>query len=142
MAWWQWIAFGFLGLVLELVFPTGFFLLMLGVAGLIVGAVAYTGLLLDPAMQWILFAVLAVAFAVLFAKRLQKLLQREGSQDSTSAIGAMVEIKSIITPGNVGEGELWGSTWRIRNSGTAILEPGARRKVIAMEGVTLEVRDE
>jgi membrane protein implicated in regulation of membrane protease activity len=40
----------------------------------------------------------------------------------------------------VGKGELWGSSWRVRNVGTGVLDPATEAVVVEVEDLTLCVK--
>lgn len=63
-----------------------------------------------------------------------------GQQDGVpvdSMIGEYATVVENIEAQRVGRAELRGSTWSVRNSGTATLLKGASAKVIRVEGLTL-----
>jgi membrane protein implicated in regulation of membrane protease activity len=142
MDWWQWISAGALLFVLELMFPTGFFLLVVGGAAGVVGLLVLSGIMPSADLQWAVFAGLMVLLWLSFGKRMRRALAAKNSQESTDVVGQLVTIRSAIAPGETGDGELWGAPWRVRNKGVAICSSGDRRKVEAVEGVTLVVGDQ
>lgn len=139
MTWWFWSSLGLILLVLELVIPTGFFLLMFGVAALIVSVVAGFHLVEGLQAQLFIFSVLAIALAFLLAKRLRE--RSKAAADSTpGAVGATVVAQDAIMVDAIGKGELWGAPWRLKNIGLEVINAGDECIVSGVEGVTLQVK--
>lgn len=135
---WYWLALGFGLLVLEMFLPTGFVLIWIGAAALIVGALAW----LAPGLGWqvevVLFAIGSVASFFAW-KRLrpvnlasdQPTLNRRGH----SYVGRTFTLSSAIENG-VGTLHVDDSQWRIAGVDTPA---GTQVRVIAAEGATLRV---
>ncbi len=136
---WHWFVIGIAALALEIFLVTGFYLFILGMAAILVGAIAFSGLLPLWQHQALLFAVSAVLFWILFAGRLQKLIRR-GEQNVSDVVGQTVKVMETIAPGHRGSGELWGSPWKVENVGDGIISAGAECVVVASEGITLKVK--
>jgi membrane protein implicated in regulation of membrane protease activity len=77
-----------------------------------------------------------------FSTKIKAALAAKNSQEATDVVGQTVTMKVPIAPGETGDGELWGAQWRVRNNGAAPCSAGDRRKVQAVEGVTLVVGDQ
>ncbi|MFO0416197.1 MAG: NfeD family protein [Pseudomonadota bacterium] len=136
---WIWIFIGILLALLELVTPSGFFLLILGLASALVGAVLKLGLGLSFIQQALLFSALAVVIWVTLGRYLRSCLStRKG--DPEHLIGNFVVISDEIAPGANGSGELWGSRWRLENSDSVALSAGSEALVVGVRGVTLQVK--
>ncbi len=140
MPWWLWCIIGLGGVAIELVAPMGFYLFLLGIAGIVTGALVATGLLDGWPAQAILFAVLSLANCALFAKPLQKFLRGE-TKAREDTVGQTVKITAAVAPGAMGAAELWGSSWRVRNVDSRELVADSECVVIAVEGVTLHVKN-
>jgi len=140
MAGWTWCVIGLVLFVAELFIPSGFFLLVLGIAGILVGLIMLTGIPLGWALQTVVFCVIAIALWVLLAGRLQKAISRK-TPSTEGTDGKVVKVLAPIAPGEIGSGELWGSTWRIKNVGLVPLTVGLEVVVVHSEGVTLHVRE-
>jgi membrane protein implicated in regulation of membrane protease activity len=123
----------------ELVVPSGFYLFLLGVSGVVVGGVVLVGIVPDFTAQLVLFSVVAVVTCFCLAGKLRRRLQG-GKPMTAEAVGRVVKISEVITPGAVGSGELWGSVWRVRNTGPETLDKDAEAIVIGVEGLTLQVK--
>jgi membrane protein implicated in regulation of membrane protease activity len=143
MPWWGWIVVGALLLGAELLVPTDFWLVFIGLAAIAVGLVATLAPLSDSA-EWALFGAFA-AVSVLFFRRLVRgrfpSLPSDARADDT-LVGEAGRALEALEPGAIGRVELRGSTWNARNAGGAALEPGARVRVERVEGLTLHVRRE
>ena len=140
MIWWAWVLLGLALLAGELLTPGGFFLAFFGVSALLVGILAYLGLLPSPAVQWLLFSVASVVAVLLLRRPLLKWLQprlagrRVNELENETAIA-----RDEIAPGAVGRAELRGSSWEARNVSDAPLHPGQRCRVQRIDGLQLHL---
>jgi len=140
MPWWGWIVLGALLLGAELfVIPTDFFLVFLGGSAIAVGAVAWLGIALSPAAQWLLFAALAVVSLVFFRRRFAARMAQPANPRVEGLVGEVGTAREPIAAGGTGSVELRGTPWSAQNLGDA-LEGGARVRVERVEGLTLCVR--
>lgn len=140
MEWWVWLIIGFSLLGVEVFAPTGFYLFMFGVSAVVVAGLVALGLGGPPWGQWALCAVLAILQMVFLRKHLLKVLKNKEPGTASEIVGAEVVLDGEIPPGGEGRGELRGTTWRVKNSGTAVLPAGGRVRVNEVEGLTLIVR--
>jgi len=144
MPWWGWVVVGALMLSAELAFVDAqFYLVFLGVSALAVGLVGLAGIDLPVWGQWLLFAVLSLAFFLVFRKRLYQKLRR----DSGEIVAENVEseravVLDEIAPGGRGRVELRGSRWTAVNESDRTIAAGSSVRVINAEGVVLHVRPE
>jgi hypothetical protein len=117
LGWWNWIALGMVLLILEILVP-GVFLLWIGVAALVVGALS---LLLWGAAFWVwqlqvvLFLVLSLAFALAGRRMVgtgdesdQPLLNRRGEQ----LVGRVATLTEPIVDGR-GRVKIGDTIWRV-----------------------------
>jgi membrane protein implicated in regulation of membrane protease activity len=134
---WYWWILGFGLLIAELLLPTGFVLVWIGVGALIVGGLAW---LIPMGWEWqaILFGVLSVAsFFVWHRYRPtmvdsgQPTLNRRGH----SYVGRSFTLTAPIVNG-VGKLHVDDSQWRITGPDAAA---GAQVRVVAADGNTLKV---
>lgn len=144
MPWWGWMVVGALLLGAEIVVPTDFWLVFIGLAALVVGLVASLAPALSAAGQWGLFGVVA-AVSTLYFRRLVR--ERFPSRPSTARaddalVGEAGSALEALAPGAIGRVELRGSTWSARNADAAAIESGARVRVERVEGLMLHVRRE
>jgi membrane protein implicated in regulation of membrane protease activity len=135
---WVWLILGAALVMLELLTPSGFFLLILGGAAVVVGLLAAVGLLSTWIPQAVAFCIISlVTWRMLGSQLRQRLWQRPPHQGQL--VGAIVRVTETITPGASGSGELWGALWRVRNIGTVELPQGSEALVQGSEGITLLV---
>lgn len=142
MLWWHWLILGLTLIGMEILTLGGlgnFYFLFFGMAAMMVSVLVWLGLDEPIYLQWFLFAV----FGIISFFALRKPLQAKsslGQQDGVpvdSMIGEYAIVVENIEAQRVGRAELRGSTWSVRNSGTATLLKGASAKVIRVEGLTL-----
>jgi len=139
MPWWVWFVLGFLLLGGEVLTPGGFYLLFFGFGALCVGLLGLVGLAGPLWGQWFLFTLFSVLFLVLVRPRfLGRLRTPEGVEDTL--VGESALVQGAIAPGELGRGELRGSTWTLSNAGSVPLQAGDRCRVERVEGLTLHVR--
>lgn len=141
MLWWFWIVLGLTLGALELVTPGGFFVIFFGVAAMTVGALVLTGVVEAVWLQWLLFPVVAVVTLRLFRQPLLGRL-RASNHDVDSLVGEVAVVAGDIPPGGHGRAELRGSSWNARNVDSITLGAGRRCRVVAVQGLMLELRQE
>ena len=143
MIWWAWVLLGLALLAGELLTPGGFFLAFFGVSALLVGILAYLGLMPSPALQWLLFSVVSVLALLVLRRPLMRWLQpllagRQVNELENETATALDQ----IAPGAIGRAELRGSPWQARNIGDAELRPGQRCRIQRIDGLLLHLRAE
>jgi len=139
IAWWAWIVLGFLFLGLELLTPGGFYLVFIGIAGLVTGVLAPW----IPTfwMELVLFAVLALVMVTWFRKPLVQRLQKSTPQaDKVEFMGESVTAIQDIAPGCEGKVEMRGVSWSAKNNGPTPLVTGDHGIVTARDGLKLIIR--
>lgn len=141
MVWWGWIFLGLALLAIELATPGGLVALFFGLSALIVGVLAALGVA-SPAMQWVLFSVIALANLVLLRRPLRARLSRASSRTVDALVGESVVVSEEFGPGGVGKVEMRGSSWNARTAGGSSLARGVRCRVERVDGLTLWVRPE
>lgn len=139
MPWWIWLAGGFVLLVVELVTPSGFFIMFFGVGALLTGVLASTGAVTGPAAQWFVFTVLSVVTLLLFRGKLQSRVEPHQRPPVDSLIGEIATPTAGIAPGAVGRVTLRGSSWEARNEGHTALEANQRCRVKHVSGLQLGI---
>jgi membrane protein implicated in regulation of membrane protease activity len=140
MPWWSWLVIGFLLLAGEMLTPGGFYLLFFGLGALAVGLLGLVGLEGPIWLQWILFSVLSVGALVLLRPRLLGRMRTPSESVEDGPVGELARAEVHIDPGDVGRGELRGTTWTLQNVGDTPLSPGDRCRVERVDGLTLHVR--
>jgi membrane protein implicated in regulation of membrane protease activity len=135
---WHWWVLGLVLLVAEMLSPTGFFLLWIGAAAILVGMLSWVVPALGWEVQVMLFGVLSVAsffvwkrFRPAQVQSDQPSLNRRGH----SYVGRTFTLTTPIVNG-VGTLHVDDSQWRI--SGTDV-PAGTQVRVVAADGSTLKV---
>jgi membrane protein implicated in regulation of membrane protease activity len=139
--WWMWLAGGLVLLVIELATPSGFFVMFFGLGAITVGVLQGMGLLTTAVPQWFLFTALSVIYLLLFRGRMQKGIDRPPANIDT-LVGELAVPRERILPGMVGRVDLRGALWSARNDAAALIEPGQRCRVTAVDGLTIYVQPE
>lgn len=139
MASWIWLVIGIGLIALELFLPTGFYLFILGVSGIVVGLLVSTGSLESWMLQALAFCAIAIAMSLVIGEKLRRVFGSKSAEPG-QVIGKAVHISSDIQPGHIGSGELWGTTWRLENVDSVALHVGDEGTVVSAEGITLRVR--
>lgn len=143
MIWWFWIVLG-LGLsALELATPGGIVIVFFGVGALAVGLLALVGLAGPAWVQWLLFPIFALLSLRLFRRPLMQRLGIGGERsDVDTLVGEIAVAMEAISPGGHGRAELRGTSWNGRNVDTQPLAAGQRCRVMAVQGLMLDLRSE
>jgi membrane protein implicated in regulation of membrane protease activity len=142
MTWWVWLLVGLGLLGFEVLTPGGFFMLFFGLAALVVGALAGSGLTGPVWLQWLLFSMLSVGSLLVFRRPLLAWLQSPEAKAVTSLVGDVAVLLADLPPGTVGKAELRGTAWSVRHDSPETLARGRRCRVDRVDGLTLHVRPE
>lgn len=141
--WWHWLVLGLVLAVAELATPGGFYLLFFGVAAALVGGLAAFDAAGPLWMQLLLFTIFSVGAVVMFRSRLLKLMQQDPQRPSIDTlVGEIGSAVDAMSPGEVGRVELRGAVWSARNAAHAAVSPGARCRVVSVDGLMLLVEPE
>jgi len=140
MPWWIWLAIGVALLIIEIAIQTEFWMAVLGSAALLVGLAVGLGMGGPLWAQWALFGVLSVVLAVSIRRRIHQKFVANAPGLEPDLLGDRVPVASEIPAGGTGEVLLRGSTWRVRNVGSAPLPAGSTAIVERVDGLTLELR--
>jgi membrane-bound serine protease (ClpP class) len=137
-----------IGLLLaELMLPTGGFLAFLGAVGLVVGGIlaetADSGSTLSdvagPAL--ITLGLLSIVTFYFVGRKVVRAQREEPTRGGSDLVGLSAEARTTLDPG--GQVFIEGALWSARLvDGGAVLRPGDRVTVEAIEGLTLLVRPE
>ena len=139
--WWFWVLLGLALLFLELVTPTGFYLLFFGVAAVLVGLLAAVGLDGPAWLQWLLFSLLSIGSLLLLRGRLQERMRRVApAQADNDLVGRTAQALENIAVDGYGQVELRGTSWRAKNVGSEPIAQAESCQVDRVEGVVLWVR--
>jgi membrane protein implicated in regulation of membrane protease activity len=141
MPWWGWITIGALMLAAELAFvDADFYLVLLGVSALLVGALDLSGLELAWWVQWLLFSALSIGSLVFFRQRIYSVLRPPPDQEIQEGVdGDSAIALDAIDPGASGRVELRGSPWNAVNTGARPVAEGERCIVASRQGLTLHI---
>ncbi|MXZ36432.1 MAG: NfeD family protein [Acidobacteria bacterium] len=140
-SWWFWVLLGLALLFLELVTPTGFYLLFFGVAAVLVGLLAAVGLDGPAWLQWLLFSLLSIGSLLLLRGRLQERMRRVApAHPDNDLVGGTAQALEDIAVDGYGQVELRGTSWRARNAGSEPIAQSDNCQVDRVEGVVLWVR--
>ncbi len=144
MRWWGWIVLGSALLGAEVVVPTDFYLVFLGLSALAVGFLGVAGLDGPAWVQWALFGALSAVSIVFFRRQVRARFTQRGSDPRVddTLVGEVAILAEPLAPGATGRAELRGSTWTARNAGATGLPAGSRTRVERVEGLLLHVRAE
>lgn len=140
MSWWMWLAGGLTLLGVELVTPSGFFVMFFGVGALVTGLAAGVGAVSGPVAQWTCFTTASVLSLLLFRGKLQARVEHSGAHAPVdSLVGEIAFPADTMAPGAVGRVTLRGTTWDARNEGHTPLGANQRCRVTRVSGLQLGV---
>ena len=143
MIWWFWILFGLLLAAIELATPGGFFFIFFAVSALLVGMLELLHILESDALQWGLFSVLSLVCLAFFRKPLLERMNREARPDMVdSLVGELAVTAAPIAAGGHGRAEVRGAAWTVRNVDTVPVAASERCRVVAVQGLELDIRSE
>lgn len=143
MTWWLWVALGLVLGAIELATPGGFFVIFFGVAAIAVGLGELAGLGLPAWGQWLAFPILALVALRLFRRPLLARLQPSTGDDAVDSMVSEVALPvASIEPGQHGRAELRGTVWSVHNVGATAVGAGQRCRVVAVNGLQLDIRPE
>lgn len=141
MPWWIWLLLGFFLALLELLTPTGFFLLFFGIAAMVVGLIAALYPSCPFWLEWVLFGAISVVAVVLFRRPVREKFRVAIPHTEVDTLAGETAVATQdIAAGAVGKVELRGSTWSARNESENPIQAGQRCVVLRVDGLTLVVR--
>ncbi len=140
MPWWGWIIFGAILFGSELmIVDAAFYLVFIGIAAVITGLVGLLGIGLEPWVQWMMFAVLALVSMVLFRERLYKKIRPAGQDYASGPAGEIIRLQADLAPGESGRLNYRGTTWTVLNKGSELIEKDKDVLIDKVRGLTLIV---
>lgn len=143
MTWWAWMVLGAVLLGAELfAVDAQFYLVFLGVSAAIVGLAGLLGIVLPEWSQWLAFAIIALFFFLAFRRTLYAKIRGGGEGYRESIAGESVTVVDDLAAGKDARTEYRGTEWTIRNVGDATIAAGSRAIVVAVDGLTLNIKAE
>ncbi|MEM9171850.1 MAG: NfeD family protein [Pseudomonadota bacterium] len=141
MAWWAWLVIGFLFMGAEMfLLDAAFYLVFLGLAGVITGFTVLSGVPIPEWAQWVLFAILSATTMVLFRERLYKKLRGEPIGFQEQVDGRHVTVLEAVGVGGRTRVEFRGSRWDAVNKGGSPLDANEQALIVKADGSLLEIR--
>jgi membrane protein implicated in regulation of membrane protease activity len=141
MAWWSWCILGAVLLGAELLaVDAQFYLVFAGLAAVVVGLLGLVGLELPVALQWLSFAVLAVAAMFTLRRPIYARLMNKSFTNVDTDIDQHVVVSQELPPGKACRIEYRGSGWTAINVGDQVIPPGGAARIDSIDGLTLRVR--
>jgi membrane protein implicated in regulation of membrane protease activity len=141
--WWHWLVLGLMLTLGEVITPGGFFVIFFGVAAIVVGLLARADLAGPSWMQLLLFSLFSVGSLLLFRTRLLRWMQLDPQLPAVDAlVGEIATASDELLPGAVGKVQLRGASWSARNVSQSALLPGARCRVLRVDGLMVDVTPE
>ena len=142
MAWWSWGILGMALLCVELLaVDAQFYLVLAGVAAILVGLLGLVGIDLPVYGQWLLFAVLAIAtMFTVRGKIYGKLMSNPKLGKIDTDLHQHVVVTQELPPGKSCRLEYRGSGWTVVNVGHQSIAAGGSARIDSIEGLTLHVR--
>jgi membrane protein implicated in regulation of membrane protease activity len=142
MTGWMWIALGLVLAAIELATPGGFFVIFFGVGAVMVGLLRAAGFLEPAWSQWLAFSIVALVALRLFRQPLLARLQTRDSGQVDSIVGDAAMPSSALAPGGRGKAEVRGALWNARNVSDRAIAARERCRVVAVNGLELDIRPE
>lgn len=140
MPWWAWLVAGLGLMALELAaVDAAFYVVFLGAAAVVVGVAESAGAGLPVWGQWALYAVLAIASMVLFRRKLYDRLRGSAQGFDNSTVGETVDVTEDVPAGGRTRVAMRGSRWQATNVGAEAIRAGARARVVAVIGTTVDI---
>ena len=141
MSWWSWCIIGTLLLAVELfAVDTQFYLVFIGLSAIAVGLLGLIGFDMPGWLQWMVFAVLAVAAMLTIRKQLYEKLRHKATGKVETDVAQRVKIPEELPPGQSMRVEYRGSGWTALNVGDRAIPAGQEVQIEAVDGLTLRVR--
>jgi len=142
MAWWSWGILGMALLCVELLaVDAQFYLVFAGAAAILVGLLGLVGIDMPVYLQWLLFAVLAIAtMFTVRGKIYGKLMSNPRLGKIDTDLNQHVVVTQELPPGKSCRLEYRGSGWTAVNVGQRSIAAGDSARIDSIEGLTLHVR--
>ncbi len=143
VTWWHWLVLGLVLIALEMAAAGGFYIIFFGIAALVIGGLAFLGLVGSLSLQVLMFSVLSVAALLLFRRPLMRWMNIDGrGGDVDSLAGELAIPRDDIPPAGVGRAELRGTMWTARNHSPLMIARGQRCVVVSVDRLTISIEPE
>ena len=141
MSWWGWVIGGAILLGAELAFVDArFYLVFIGSAAILVGAIVAATDWFAAWAQWAVFAVLAIVSMVAFRSRIYDRLRGHAPPVRTGPANEILTVPVALAPGETCQAEHCGTFWTVRNDSDAPMPSGTRARIARVQGLVLLVR--
>jgi membrane protein implicated in regulation of membrane protease activity len=141
MAWWSWCILGVALLGVELLaLDAQFYLVFAGLAALLVGLLGFLGIDMPVTVQWLVFAVLAVAAMFTLRRQIYSKLMSKPLGTVSSDVDQQVVVAQELAPGKSCRIEYRGTGWTALNVGERAIAAGGTARIESIDGLTLRVR--
>lgn len=141
MLWWAWCILGVVLLGVELLaVDAQFYLVFAGLSAVVVGVLGLVGLELPVAVQWLLFAALAVTAMFTLRRPIYAKLMNKPFGNVNTDLDQRVLLTQELAPGKSCRIEYRGSGWTALNVGDQAIPSGGAARIDSIDGVTLRVR--
>lgn len=140
MTWWGWMILGAFLFGAELfAIDAQFYLVFLGLSAFLVGVLDVAGVPMSEAIQWTVFAALALISMFTFRKGLYEKIRGGAPGFHASMEGEEIKIEVDLAPGSDTRADFRGTKWTIINVGSETIQSNTRAKVVNTDGLTLHV---
>ena len=140
MQWWIWLVAAIALTATEMLTPGGFYFLFFG-AGALAAALATLAGVDNVLLQSLIFLGVSIAAVAFFRKPLlEKFQNTRGTAPVDSLTGETAILSTPLHPGDFGQAELRGATWKVRNVSSISIAAGQRCIVEQVDGLTLNIR--
>jgi membrane protein implicated in regulation of membrane protease activity len=124
----------------ELLTPGAFFQFFFGIGGIAVGLLGAFGLDLPLPAQLLAFLALSLGSLALLRRPLKLRFATSAEQPVDQLTGSVAIALDDIPVQGVGQAELRGSVWNVRNVGESVIAKSQRCRVEKVDGLTLDIR--
>ncbi|MCP4768876.1 MAG: NfeD family protein [Gammaproteobacteria bacterium] len=140
MPWWGWMIFGAMLFGSELlIVDAGFYLVFIGIAAALTGAIELAGANLEPWLQWALFSIISLVSMVLFRKQLYDKLRGSAVGYQIGPTGEIVTVEQTLQPGESGRLAYRGTEWTAVNTSDQVMEQGKHVQISGVDSLTLKL---
>lgn len=141
MPWWGWIVIGCFLLAAELLgVDAAFYLIFIGFAAVVTGALELVGITMPEWAQWLTFAAIALISMVFFRARVYQRFRGGVKGYGNTLIGEVVEVVEDVPSGGQVRVHCRGSVWSAVNVGDASIAASQSAEVVEAQGTLLKIR--